>query len=539
MRSVVIHLAACFFLAASAGAQQFEAPSPIPVERGAYVVAVADFNEDGDADLAVTNYRSGTVSVLLGTSGDSFETTSLLCAGAQPFPMVVADVDNDGHEDVLAADGGTSVSEASKLYVFFGDGRGGFPRRTSHDVGITPIALAAADLNLDGWIDVAVCNFYDDDLSILLNDGSGSLTAEQRVEIGTRPDAVVATDIDLDGDRDLVVACFETDGMLVVENRLSGGEGFVVGPQTGAGDGPSYLLAKHLNDDSVEDIVVYSALGSDVRLFLADGAGGFSNAATYGAARGAGPAYPSIAFADFDGDGVDDLAWSDPQSGCVGIRRGLGGVNFAASAMSFDAGPSPYGIAVSDFDGNGSPDIAAANYSETPSTVSVLLGGTVLANCMAGNVGGVGAEVLRINGSARDCARRRITISATDPLRIEMDVPPSRAGGSSRFALFGWAGEPSASTTRELPFGLGCSAMPTPLSPGGALLRPIEAWNNIGKPRFLGSSTLPSSPAPCTVLDLPGGLGFRATLFFQGFILDSAAPNGKAAVTNGIVLEVR
>ena len=75
--------------------------------------------------------------------------------------------------------------------------------------------------------------------------------------------------------------------------------------------------------------------------------------------------------------------------------------------------------------------------------------------------------------------------------------------------------------------------MPMPLS-GGAPA-PRRVWNNVGRFAALGAPTNASSPAPSVVLSLPA-LGVSATFFLQGLVIDSAAPNGQAAVTNGVLV---
>ena len=79
--------------------------------------------------------------------------------------------------------------------------------------------------------------------------------------------------------------------------------------------------------------------------------------------------------------------------------------------------------------------------------------------------------------------------------------------------------------------------MPTPLASGGSPL-PAQIWNNIGFPGNLGEATLPSTPAPSTVVERPAGVGRPLVVFLQGLILDTASPHGEAAVTNGILLEI-
>lgn len=164
-------------------------------------------------------------------------------------------------------------------------------------------------------------------------------------------------------------------------------------------------------------------------------------------------------------------------------------------------------------------------------------------DCAEGTVNlGVGepADVLFVNGTAAAEFERRVEIDRADPIAIRVENPPSKETGRSRYALYLWTREPSGATRRFLPYGLGATCLPTPLTPGGP--QPKRIGNNVGKTRILGEDNWPGgSPeaAPATVLDRPNGIGKAITLFVQGIILDASAPNGQAAVTNGITIVTR
>ena len=78
-----------------------------------------------------------------------------------------------------------------------------------------------------------------------------------------------------------------------------------------------------------------------------------------------------------------------------------------------------------------------------------------------------------------------------------------------------------------------------PIPGTGGLPQPVRTANSIGNPMMFGperwpAGQSPTQPAPTTLLSVPHGVNRTGTFYFQGFILDCAAPNRAMAVTNGI-----
>ena len=70
-----------------------------------------DFNGDGSPDLAVANFASSTVSVLLGDGSGGFGAKTDFTNGAGPVSVTSADFDGDGTPDLATANySGYSVS---------------------------------------------------------------------------------------------------------------------------------------------------------------------------------------------------------------------------------------------------------------------------------------------------------------------------------------------------------------------------------------------------------------------------------------------
>jgi hypothetical protein len=66
-------------------------------------LAISDFNRDGIIDIAVANYASAGVSVLLGKGGGEFEAPLHFTAGPEARGIVAADFNGDGILDLAVA----------------------------------------------------------------------------------------------------------------------------------------------------------------------------------------------------------------------------------------------------------------------------------------------------------------------------------------------------------------------------------------------------------------------------------------------------
>ena len=88
---------------AASGEVSFIARGEFRAGRNPHFVAVGDFNGDGLLDLAVANFRSETVSVLLGNGDGSFQAARNFEAGRAPSSVVVGDFDGDGVQDLAVA----------------------------------------------------------------------------------------------------------------------------------------------------------------------------------------------------------------------------------------------------------------------------------------------------------------------------------------------------------------------------------------------------------------------------------------------------
>ena len=182
------------------GVGSFAPAVNFPVGTNPRSVTSADFNADGKADLAVVNQLNDNVSVLLGNGAGSFATAVNFVVGASPSSVISADFNNDGKADLATAN-----PNSNNVSVLFGNGAGSFAAAISFPIGTQPRYIISADFNGDGKADLATANPNNNNVSVLLGNG-GSFAAAINFPVGTQPRSVINADFNADGKADLATA---------------------------------------------------------------------------------------------------------------------------------------------------------------------------------------------------------------------------------------------------------------------------------------------------------------------------------------------
>ena len=236
-------------------------------------LVVADFNGDGNQDVAVAAVMNGVgnVVILLGDGSGGFGSKTLFPAGTSPSGIVAGDFNGDAHLDLVVAN--RLVNAVSLLR---GDGSGSFDvPPTSFSVGSDaihgPVAVAAGDFNADAHLDLAVANRDSGTISIFLNDGNGGFATPTRFAVGLEPQAVETGDFN-GGGLDLIVPNFRTaDDSQSVTIYLGVGDG-TFGPSVefplGTGKNPVAAATGDFNKDNKLDLVVVNKSANSVSVLL-------------------------------------------------------------------------------------------------------------------------------------------------------------------------------------------------------------------------------------------------------------------------------
>ncbi|MEO6924874.1 MAG: FG-GAP-like repeat-containing protein, partial [Bryocella sp.] len=247
--------------------------------------------------------------------------------------------------------------------------------------GNTPLGVAVADFNHDGYPDMVVANFADrlpgasGSISVYLSNGPGTFAAPVKYPTCGGPTAVLATDLDLTGLADIVVTC-NTPASNVIQVFLNLGDGTfdpdmgngVTNIVLGTGKGPVSIVSGDFNNDGHPDLAVADQLDGTVTLFLSNATNNF----TYYVVQTLSGFGTPTAITDgyFSTSGNLDLAVADSASKTVHILTGDGTGNFTPGATP-STGADPTGIVGGDFTHNGLTDLAVVNAGD--GTVSVLL----------------------------------------------------------------------------------------------------------------------------------------------------------------------
>ena len=338
--------------------------------------ASADFNGDGIPDLAVTNAENGLVSILLCNGDGTFTATpESPVTNVEPEYIVTGDFNGDGIPDLAVVDeDGHSVS------IFIGAGDGTFTQIATYNSDGPALNIAVSDFNRDGHLDLAVTCQASSTVMILLGKGDGTFTQAVSPTTGSGPFGVAVADFNGDGIPDLAVTNTGNgvegfSGENTVTILLGNGDGtFTPTAVSPAVDGPAGVVAADLNGDGIADLAVVNAGdGNKVSILIGNGNGTFASAQQF--PGGDAPEY--IAVADFVGNGIADLVVTSgsntvPQNKLtILLGKGDGTFNAAENPPIMEGGFDS--LAVADFNGDGVPDIAVTNLSS--SSVSIFLTG--------------------------------------------------------------------------------------------------------------------------------------------------------------------
>ncbi len=282
-----------------------EAPgSPFPVGNNPRSVIVADFNGDGFLDLAVANQGNNSISFFRGNGDGTFTefpgspfklTNTTAISETAPVAMVSSNfrnrfnnINNGPEVDLAVVNQGSNnvaillSSVDQNLNVTFTEAP-----NSPVQVGSTPVAIAAGDLNADGVPDIAVVNQGDNSVSVLLGSANldGSFTAATGSPLPTSASPA-----------GIVIANFANSTVpdIAVTNRQGT---FASRIELNTPKGPSALIAAPLTSTGLPDIALVSQdpAASHGEVTVIQDSSSFANSTVNGVAQ---TPYPGSEYVD-------------------------------------------------------------------------------------------------------------------------------------------------------------------------------------------------------------------------------------------------
>jgi hypothetical protein len=296
-----------------------------------FIGAVGDVNGDGVTDLIVPD-RTNEVSVSLGRHDRDYPAPVSL-APIEAGLVSTGDVNGDGLPDILIA-GNPDFGIPGT--IFLNNGKGGFVQAGT----VSPYAFQLADVNGDGLADLIGVQVTE----LMIWPGTGDpnfpaspITLSAPAPASTVYGAIQVADVDGDGHPDLIangVIFFGLGGFQFSPVLMPLNAPVALGDFNADGKldlaGPNQTL---LNQGNRRFKTVSSNLNDTIWLFT------------------------SPVVADFNGDGILDVAWVNGDTPtAIGIAYGRGDGSFYLQGQ-VTGGEYAGGIAVGDFNGDGRPDI--------------------------------------------------------------------------------------------------------------------------------------------------------------------------------------
>lgn len=255
-------------------------------------------------------------------------------------------------------------------------------REISIPVGRGPKWISVADVNHDHNTDILVANADSGTVTVLLGDGKGQFREApgSPFAAGHLPNDIGIADMNGDGNLDLVIADHQSPYLTILLGDGKGG--FRLGPgspvDVHSNPHPHGVAVADFNGDGKPDVVTDSWGTNQIELLLGDGKGGIATPGRYFTV-GHRP-YERLRYADFNHDGIPDIATTNLDDGTVTILLGDGKGGFrSASGSPFPGGAKPWQVFVDDVDGDGNSDLMIIPYQRdianvSENAVTVLLG---------------------------------------------------------------------------------------------------------------------------------------------------------------------
>lgn len=230
------------------------AATNVPVQTTFPELLVHEMTGDGLEDIVLPTYSLGTVRVAESQGDGTFTVFSIPIDGGLLTDLAIADVDDDGFDDLVAV----KAAGLNSIAVVKGLGAGQFGLPATYVVDVQQ-PLGVADVDLDGNVDLLV-HVANEGLHVLEGFGDGTFASPGAATIPDTASEALFADFTGDGILDVVRLSSPDDH---IETALGLGDGTFFAPQAFAtGVGPRKLALGDLDGVGGPDVAVLNNEGS-------------------------------------------------------------------------------------------------------------------------------------------------------------------------------------------------------------------------------------------------------------------------------------
>ena len=224
---------------------------------GPRTMTVSDFNNDGEADLAVASSDDEAITAYLGMGDGEFLLSETLSLDSPPVYVVSGDLTNDGTIDLV---GWSTFSAAGSPKIWQGVGDGTFLDEGFVDTAHKLRSAEVRDFDGDSLMDFLYVSESSDVFVWLRSSQDGLPEVPSVVETGGGTRQLELADVDNDGDPELAVV--EFNGAQIEIFEIGGPAGVEIADTIPLAFSPRHAGFFDANNDGTLDILASSADGT-------------------------------------------------------------------------------------------------------------------------------------------------------------------------------------------------------------------------------------------------------------------------------------